>query len=60
MQTNRDYAATLVFKSVCRKAGIKPTKRQASKFRMEKGYLFKATAKNVITPHLPKKARLEN
>ena len=42
-QSNRDFAATDVrFKNACEKAGVAPTKRQASKFRMEKGQAFKA------------------
>jgi hypothetical protein len=36
--TNKEFAATNEeFKSVCTKLNIKPTKRQASKWRMKKG-----------------------
>ena len=39
--TNKAYAASIQFIAICEKAGVKPTKRQASKFRMSKGAAFK-------------------
>jgi len=43
-ETNRSVAANnKLFKLACESAGIKPTKRQASKFRMGKGLAYKAS-----------------
>lgn len=41
--TNREFSKTEEFIKCCKKAGIEPTKRQASKFKNKKGtaYNFK-------------------
>ena len=39
-QTNRQFAGNEDFKLFCGIADIKPTKRQASKYRMKKGAAF--------------------
>ena len=39
--TNKKFSEDGFFKACCEKAGIEPTMRQASKFRMEKGSAFK-------------------
>lgn len=39
--TNREYSKTEAFIKLCEEAKVKPTKRQASKFRMGKGILYK-------------------
>ena len=41
METNDEVAANTRFLECCRRAGIKPTKRQASKFRNQKGSAYK-------------------
>lgn len=39
---NREFAEKdWTFRDYCEKAGVKPTKRQASKFRMGKGLAYK-------------------
>lgn len=40
--TNRKYAKLPWFVKACQEAGILATKRQASKFRMKKGKVYKA------------------
>ena len=40
-QTNRDFAKNEDFIQRCEKAKVQPTKRQASKFRLGKGSVFK-------------------
>lgn len=39
--TNKEFSRSKDFIELCEKAKVKPTKRQASKFRMGKGSLFK-------------------
>jgi hypothetical protein len=39
--TNKEFSRTPDFIKLCEAAKVKPTKRQASKFRMGKGNLFK-------------------
>ncbi len=39
--TNKQFSMTKDFIDLCEKAKVKPTKRQASKFRMGKGELYK-------------------
>jgi hypothetical protein len=39
--TNKEFSRTADFVKLCEAAKVKPTKRQASKFRMGKGDLFK-------------------
>ena len=41
METNLEFSANTRFLECCRRAGIKPTKRQASKFRHQKGRAYK-------------------
>ena len=44
--TNRHFAQNdTKFIDLCNKAGIKPTKRQASKYRMQKGLAYKELKK---------------
>lgn len=41
-KTNADFAATdLAFRAACEKVNVKPTKRQASKWRNRKGQAYK-------------------
>ena len=40
--TNAEFAKTNRLKYCCEAAGIKPTKRQASKFRMKRGLAYAA------------------
>lgn len=40
--TNREYAKLSWFMEACLNVGIEPTKRQASKFRMKKGKVYKS------------------
>ena len=39
-ETNLEFAANTSFLECCRRAGVKPTKRQASKFRNQKGAAY--------------------
>lgn len=39
--TNKKFTEDEFFKACCKKAGVDPTIRQASKFRMEKGSAYK-------------------
>jgi hypothetical protein len=39
--TNKEFALSKHFQDTCAKAGIPATKRQASKFRKEKGIVYK-------------------
>lgn len=46
-QLNREFAKeNKDFKFYCKKAGIKPTRRQASKYRMKKGEAWNLQRKN--------------
>jgi len=38
--SNREYATDATFKELCEKAEVKATKRQASKYRLQKGKAF--------------------
>mgnify|MGYP001085231675 CR=1 FL=1 len=38
--TNKEYSENPKFVEACNKAGIEPTARQASKFRMKKGKAY--------------------
>lgn len=38
--TNKKFTEDEFFKACCKKAGVDPTIRQASKFRMEKGSAY--------------------
>lgn len=38
--SNREFANTEGFKQRCENAGVKPTKRQASKFRNKRGSVY--------------------
>lgn len=40
--TNREFAKVAHFQRACERAGVQPTKRQASKFRRGKGRAFTA------------------
>jgi hypothetical protein len=40
-QTNKAYSQEEFFVKKCEEAGVKPTKRQASKFRLGKGSAYK-------------------
>lgn len=40
--TNAEFARSKDFVELCERENIKPTKRQASKFRMKKGLAYKA------------------
>jgi hypothetical protein len=40
-ENNRQFTSNSDFKAACEAAGVQPTKRQASKFRMGKGRAFK-------------------
>lgn len=45
-ESNRQFAESNPrFKNACEKAGVPPTKRQASKFRNERGAAWKALKK---------------
>jgi hypothetical protein len=47
--TNKKFAEQdEIFKKACDVAGIKPTKRQASKFRLGKGLAFESRNKQVV------------
>lgn len=47
MRTNKEYAKdNKEFKDACEKVGVEPTKRQASKWRMNKGKAFNFADKN--------------
>lgn len=49
MMTNRQYAQTNnVFQSACSRAGLPPTKRQASKYRRQRGRAFRETAQGEL------------
>lgn len=48
--TNKEFSRTKDFIELCEKAKVKPTKRQASKFRMGKGDLFKFGKFNCTKP----------
>lgn len=39
--TNREYAETDKFKAACKRAGVEPTPRQASKYRNGKGRAYR-------------------
>jgi len=39
--TNKNFTKNQEFEKACEEAGIKPTKRQASKWRNEKGLAWK-------------------
>jgi len=39
--TNKEFSKKGDFKAACEEAGVEPTKRQASKFRMKKGLAWK-------------------
>lgn len=39
--TNKKFTEDGFFKACCKKAGVEPTMRQASKFRLEKGSAYK-------------------
>lgn len=43
--TNMQFSNTREFANRCRKVNIKPTKRQASKFRMGKGIVYNTLIK---------------
>jgi len=44
--TNKEFAKTDEnFRSLCKKLDVEPTKRQASKFRMKKGIVWKSRNK---------------
>ncbi len=45
-KTNAQYAKEDVFIKRCENAGVKPTTRQASKFRMGKGSAYKHAIKD--------------
>lgn len=40
-QTNKEFIERPDFVTFCERAGIKPTRRQASKFQMKKGLAWK-------------------
>ena len=39
--TNLEFSRTKEFIEICKKAGVEPTQRQASKFRNKKGTAYK-------------------
>lgn len=43
--TNKEYAATEQFRQKCSKLKVKPTARQASKYRNQKGIVYNSTRK---------------
>lgn len=43
--TNKEYANSKDFTEKCEKVGVKPTKRQASKYRNKKGSVYKKEVK---------------
>jgi len=43
--THQKFTEDKNFNICCRKANVKPTKRQASKFRMKKGAAYNASKK---------------
>jgi hypothetical protein len=45
--TNKEFSRTPDFVKLCELSEVKPTKRQASKFRMGKGDLFKGKRNKV-------------
>jgi len=59
MLTNRQFSETSDFKANCKKVGIKPTKRQVSKYNMRKGFLYLTIQRRQKNIHLPKEARFE-
>lgn len=51
--TNRALSQDGDFIERCQRAGIPATKRQASKFRMERGYLYRSTKGLTLPPFVP-------
>lgn len=55
--TNKSFSENKRFAKMCNHANIKATKRQASKFRMGKGYLYKKQSGWKGNINLPDKAK---
>lgn len=54
--TNKTFSENSIFIASCKKIGIKPTKRQASKFRNCRGVVYKTTVLMVKDVHIPNHA----
>jgi hypothetical protein len=55
IETNANFAKTnKTFQTACEIAGVKPTKRQASKYRMGKGLAIKITSAQITSHHKEK------
>jgi hypothetical protein len=49
-ETNANFAKTnKIFQTACEIAGVKPTKRQASKYRMKKGLAVRITPSQITS-----------
>jgi hypothetical protein len=58
--TNRQMAQSdTTFIDCCKQANVKPTVRQASKFRMGKGAAYKIAIKGQKDVHVPDFAKME-
>lgn len=55
--TNEEYSNTEAFVEDCKRFNLKPTTRQASKYRLHKGALYKLSRGHEV--HIPKQALLE-
>lgn len=57
--TNTEFTKNDLFLSACKKANVKPTTRQASKFRNRKGAAYKIVIAGYKNIHVPQNARLD-
>lgn len=55
--TNREYAKEQIFLNHCKKANVKPTTKQASKFRRGLGAVYKISVAGEKDIHVPAPAK---